>query len=271
MLRTRIITGAVFFGAVCLILCFSHIPWVLGLTVALLCAGAMGEFGAAVGAASRWPGRVVGFLCGGLLTLVPGEWILVAAGVLLPVASVVYWRIMQGLPDRKTLAPWEKLLLGAAILVFLAVIRPLRQRPFGFWELALTLLVCMATDSFAYLIGRKYGRRPLAPTVSPKKTMEGAAGGSLAAAVLLVAVCAVAEILGVVQVRFGLLTLYVLFASVLGQYGDLCLSAVKRVAGIKDFGTLLPGHGGILDRFDSHLLVLPFTYVLFHCFGSVFY
>ena len=271
MFKTRIITGAVFFGAVCLFLRVSHIPWILDLAVALLCGAALGEFGGAVGAKRRWAVRALGFAAGFGLTRLPGKWMLAITCVVLPVAALVCWKIMTELPGRKELKRWEKVLIGAFILVALAVISHLRQSAYGLPALTLALLVCMATDSFAYLIGRKFGRTPLTPTVSPKKTVEGAAAGSLAATVLLVAACAAAELMGLVQVRFGLLTLYVLGASVIGQYGDLCMSAVKRVAGIKDFGKLLPGHGGILDRFDSQLIVIPSTFVIFCCFGSIFY
>lgn len=271
MLGTRVKSGALFLAVVCLFLGLSHIPGILELGTAMLCAAAMGEFAAAAGVPSKGRMRLLGLVCGGVLARIPGTWMVVFCCVLLPMVMLAYRRIMADLPERKALYGWEKVLIGTSITVFLSLPSHLQREEFGLLSLSLSLLVCVATDSFAYLIGRQFGRHPLAPRISPKKTVEGAVGGSLAAAVLLTAIFAAGECFGLLRVRFGMLTVYVLLASVLGQYGDLCLSAVKRVAGIKDFGRLLPGHGGVLDRFDSHLLVLPFSYVIFTCFGGVFY
>lgn len=115
----------------------------------------------------------------------------------------------------------------------------------------LTALCVWATDSFALFVGRAMGRRKLAPRLSPGKTVEGALGGLVAS--LLVGALFGAWILESLNV--GLII--GLIAGVFGQVGDLFASALKREAGIKDFGRLLPGHGGVLDRFDSLLFVAP--------------
>src|SRR5207237_7126291 len=119
-----------------------------------------------------------------------------------------------------------------------------------------------ATDSFAYFAGRAFGRHKLAAAVSPGKTVEGALGG-LAAALIVGA--AGGQLLfvahsGLSPVAFGLLVGGI--AGVLGQVGDLFDSALKREIGIKDFGGILPGHGGVLDRFDSMLFVAPAVAIL---------
>ena len=115
----------------------------------------------------------------------------------------------------------------------------------------LTLFCVWATDSFAFFVGKAWGRRKLAPTVSPNKTVEGALGG-LAAALIVGAV-------------FGQLLLGIpgaglivgAIAGIFGQLGDLFESALKRNLGVKDLGGIIPGHGGILDRFDSLLFAAP--------------
>lgn len=110
------------------------------------------------------------------------------------------------------------------------------------------LVVVWSTDSGAYFVGRKFGSRPLAPEISPNKTVEGMIGGVLTA--LLVASIFIAifqPALGAVN-QVWILTIIV---SLFGQFGDLVESAFKRYFNVKDSGKFLPGHGGMLDRFDS--------------------
>lgn len=130
--------------------------------------------------------------------------------------------------------------------------------PQGFpWLLALVLGVWLG-DSAALLVGRAWGRRPLWPKVSPKKTVEGALATFLGVAVgfLVVSWTFMGE---VDPIR---VPLAVAGVGVLGQLGDLSESLVKRVAGVKDSSGLIPGHGGVLDRLDSFIFSAPFLYYL---------
>ena len=132
----------------------------------------------------------------------------------------------------------------------------------------LTLCFAWGGDSTAYFVGRFFGKHKLAPVVSPNKTVEGAVGGVLGSVVLGVAATAIYQ---AVSGRFVSLTVEVnvkhylliallgVFASILGILGDLFASAIKRQVGLKDYGTIFPGHGGILDRFDSVMFVAPFV------------
>lgn len=127
------------------------------------------------------------------------------------------------------------------------------------------LIVIWSTDIGAYLVGRKYGKHKLAPTISPNKTIEGAIGGILSAVVLAGLFLFLAPTKDIFPYNnWVMLALTVVF-SIVGQLGDLVESAYKRHYGVKDSGTILPGHGGILDRFDSLLFVLP-TMALFGIF-----
>lgn len=124
------------------------------------------------------------------------------------------------------------------------------------WTLFL-LLVVFATDTSAYLVGRVIGRTPLAPSISPNKTREGAAAGLIGA----VAASVLANsLLGLDAIIWQVAALGVIIGA-LGQLGDLAESRLKRKAGVKDSGWLIPGHGGILDRLDSIVYVLPATHL----------
>lgn len=124
--------------------------------------------------------------------------------------------------------------------------------------LLLTVFCVWATDSFAFFVGRSLGKHKLAPNLSPGKTVEGAAGG-FAFGVLF------GGLFGWVFFRnVGLGLAVGAVAGIFGQVGDLFESALKRELGIKDFGGILPGHGGVLDRFDSLLFVGPLAALLFH-------
>jgi phosphatidate cytidylyltransferase len=126
--------------------------------------------------------------------------------------------------------------------------------------LTLTLAILFATwatDTAAYFTGRAIGKHKLWAAISPNKTIEGAIGGIIAAVIVLVGFSFFSE-----SLSLGFAIVLAGVVSVSGQLGDLLESAVKRVLGVKDSGQLLPGHGGVLDRFDSLLFVFPTLHLL---------
>ncbi|HHW14355.1 MAG TPA: phosphatidate cytidylyltransferase [Firmicutes bacterium] len=137
----------------------------------------------------------------------------------------------------------------------------IRLRTGSFWLLAAGFILIWANDVFAYAVGVNLGRHRLAPRVSPKKSVEGAVGGLVAAGI---AAIVVRSWLGLGPGRALGVGLAVALA---GQVGDLVESALKREAGLKDSGRILPGHGGFLDRFDSSLLGFPVLYFLVRLLG----
>lgn len=151
--------------------------------------------------------------------------------------------------------------LATALYPSIFVAHLVALRGGGLYPLLLAVLVTWATDTAAFFVGSAAGRRPLWPKISPNKTVEGALGG----------------IGGGVAVSMGLATLYGLpigpwafvglVASIGAQLGDLLESGLKRHAGVKDSGTLLPGHGGVLDRMDSLFLSGTIVYYLMHVVG----
>ncbi len=118
-------------------------------------------------------------------------------------------------------------------------------------------VVAFASDAGAYFAGVKLGKHKLAPVVSPNKTIEGVAGGLIAATVGMILYGLVLQLFLNYRVNYAIAILYGLLGSGIGCFGDLCFSVIKRQTGIKDYGNLIPGHGGVLDRFDSMMAVAP--------------
>ncbi|KAB3531347.1 phosphatidate cytidylyltransferase [Alkaliphilus serpentinus] len=119
----------------------------------------------------------------------------------------------------------------------------------------LAFITAWASDTFAYFAGNFFGKRKLCPTISPKKTVEGAIGGGLGSMLSC-------GIFGYLVIGENILAIIIigLIGSIFSMLGDLTASIIKRHIGIKDYGNLIPGHGGILDRFDSILFTAPFVY-----------
>ncbi len=145
------------------------------------------------------------------------------------------------------------------IPVLLSFICLVRDKSFGEFFVWLIFICAWGCDTGAYFVGILFGKHKLAPALSPKKTIEGALGG-VAFATLFAYIFGfiVSTVFSLKEVNIPLsCTVIGLVGSVFAQFGDLAASAIKRYANIKDFGRLIPGHGGILDRFDSILLTAP--------------
>ena len=117
-------------------------------------------------------------------------------------------------------------------------------------------------DTGAYFAGRFFGKHKLAPVISPKKTVEGAVGGVISAVLGMLIYGAVMDLFFHMEVNYIFAAIYGLASAVGSVFGDLCFSVVKRQTGIKDYGNLIPGHGGVLDRFDSMMVVGPLAEAL---------
>ncbi len=141
------------------------------------------------------------------------------------------------------------------------------QTPEGFYLLLLPVLVTWAGDTCAYFAGKKFGRRRLAPRISPGKTVEGGVAGLLGAVATGFALGFLLDDSRNLPVSPAAAALIGLFLGVAGQLGDLVESRLKRKAGVKDSGSILPGHGGILDRFDALFITIPLAYGLVALIG----
>lgn len=154
-------------------------------------------------------------------------------------------------------------LVGGLVLplMFGAVVR-LHAWEQGRFYVLIPFVVCFLSDTGAYFTGLSIGKHKLAPVISPKKTVEGAIGGSLGAIIGMVIYCVILQNCFDFEVNYFFAVIYGIFGSAAGIFGDLCFSVIKRQTGIKDYGNLIPGHGGILDRFDSMMVVAPLVEIL---------
>ncbi|MGH8493462.1 MAG: phosphatidate cytidylyltransferase [Moraxellaceae bacterium] len=173
--------------------------------------------------------------------------------------SVAFWllalRLVMGYPANAALWARGLLLAPLGLLLLLpAWLGLVTLHAASPWWLMYLFLLVWGADTGAYFAGRAFGRHKLAPSVSPGKTLEGFAGGLLLTMTLAVAVAVWRDLAGVRLAAFLGLSLLTVLASVLG---DLFESMVKRHAGIKDSGTIFPGHGGALDRIDSLTAAAP--------------
>lgn len=134
----------------------------------------------------------------------------------------------------------------------------------GLFMVIITLCGAWLADTGAYFAGTFFGKTPLCPQISPKKTVEGVVGGVVCNGIFMIIIGLFYEFaLKGVALHYFPLFLCGMICALLGLAGDLTASMIKRQCGIKDYGNIMPGHGGIMDRFDSVLLVTPFMYYAF--------
>lgn len=147
----------------------------------------------------------------------------------------------------------------------------LRNAPNGHFWVWLIVISAWGSDTFAYFTGKTIGKYKLAPVLSPKKTIEGSIGGIVGAGILSYIYTIIYTQFGAYAVRQHMLWIIVatMLGAIISQFGDLAASAVKRYYNQKDYGYILPGHGGILDRCDSFLFVAPIIYMVVTMVQSV--
>lgn len=269
MLGQRLLTAAIL--APLFIAAIYLLPlWAFALTFALVITLGAGEWARLAllesnVSSARWIAMGLILLLCGLLWTQPAWWVpMLWIGV--PLWLLAIWQVLRyrrpDVPSKVQAPPvepsawwqgWLGLVFGLVLLASawcsLLVIRQLTD---GSHLLLMLFAIVWLADAGAYFSGRAFGSKALAPHVSPGKTWEGALGGGLASVVV---VCLGLLVVGWFDVRWLPVLLGLVVVSV---FGDLFESVLKRSAGMKDSGTLLPGHGGVLDRIDSIIAVLPF-------------
>jgi phosphatidate cytidylyltransferase len=261
---TRVLSGAALLLLAIIVVWFAPAPLFLAAATGLVVLACIEYVGLARASGIALPAAVVcaaaALTCAAFATSQTGAAVgrvtlpivLMAAFLLLGTLSVMRWRGDAGALGSIGAALFPTLYVGLPVGA-MCVVRETRGRE----ALFLLMLTVVASDTGQYYTGRAFGRRPLAATISPKKTIEGAVGGFVFGALLLATIGhwwlpavspAVRALLGVSVVAVGIV-------------GDLFESMLKRSVGVKDSSALIPGHGGVLDRIDALLFAAPLYYV----------
>lgn len=255
----RTITGAIITICTCVFLHYSHIPQVMIWGCVIIVSLAVCEVYNAAGIGNDIKKFLPGVLVAIALFVIPIPYYSNLLMVILP-AAIVFFAFVMGRQDMFRFDNSHKVFLLAILIALLLRAMPqLRYIENGLYYLTGAVIACFATDVAAYMVGSKLGRHKLLPKVSPNKTKEGAAAGIAAATLVLLIYGYVLKESVECSINWLRLFFYAVSASVIGQFGDLSMSVVKRVCGVKDFGNIFPGHGGILDRLDSHIFAVAFT------------
>lgn len=191
---------------------------------------------------------------------------LTTVGVLVTASAAIWMRGIDGAPLLATAATVFGAYYTGALIAYGLFLRHMPGIE-GAWHgtaiVFAPVLVTWASDTFAYFVGRRWGTRKLIPRVSPGKTVQGAIGAILGSVAIAVGYAYVLQSFSTYRLTIIEAIVFGLLISVAAQMGDLAESLLKRDSGVKDSGTLLPGHGGALDRFDSLLFTLPIAYLFF--------
>lgn len=255
--------------------------WVLALLLAVIAALAALEFYRMAGRKDARPLAALGAATAAAFVLVaalspeagPSGFGYLLTVATLVIATVAIWgRGVEGQPLLSIAATLTGAVYAGALLSFGLFLRHLPGIESAWHGTALVfapVLLTWTSDTFAYFAGRAWGRRKLIPRVSPGKTVEGAVGALVGSVVVGAAYTLLLRSFGSYVPTLIEGALFGLLISVVAQVGDLAESLLKRDTGVKDSGTLLPGHGGALDRFDSLLFTLPFAYFFLRYWVSV--
>ena len=276
-MKTRIITAAI---SAALLLAVLFSPWTALLTVAvsLICGVAVYEVITVMGLAKYRDSSIAAVLFSVLcpwFSRMNGGFVFVVF-LLYVLAMLVFWFLSrETLSLEKTGKMFITSLLISLSLSCLSHLRMagVKRDSDGLFYVFLALIIAWMADSGAYFIGTFFGKHKLCPRLSPKKTVEGLFGG-IATSVLMSLFAGFiyqsCVLSGEACVSYGEIFVLSLICAPLSVLGDLFASSIKRRNGAKDFGKIFPGHGGMMDRFDSLLFVLPVVYLAIRVFPLVY-
>lgn len=255
----RFISGMIFFLAVAVILIFGN-STAVNLTISAVAIIAINEYFNSLSKkykVERWIGNILAILLA-FINVLPKEMLILMfpIGIALLFFKVIITEMKTNFVDIAITGFGIIYIIG--FIMFIPLIYMSEHGKLLIWYLAIS---AWGTDTFAYLVGIKFGKHKLTP-ISPKKSIEGSIGGIVGSTLIAIIYTYFINKICNAGISYLEITGIAVVLSVLSQIGDLAASSIKRYVDIKDFGKIIPGHGGMLDRIDSILFIAPFAYFL---------
>ena len=255
----RFISGMILFLAVAVILIFGN-STAVNLTISAVAIIAINEYFNSLSKkykVERWIGNILAILLA-FINVLPKEMLILMfpIGIALLFFKVIITEMKTNFVDIAITGFGIIYIIG--FIMFIPLIYMSEHGKLLIWYLAIS---AWGTDTFAYLVGIKFGKHKLTP-ISPKKSIEGSIGGIVGSTLIAIIYTYFINKICNAGISYLEITGIAVVLSVLSQIGDLAASSIKRYVDIKDFGKIIPGHGGMLDRIDSILFIAPFAYFL---------
>lgn len=264
-MKQRVLSGAVLvLFCVAIIVFNTSFPLALNIAVALISLIAMHEIVKAMGLEKKWFLCLPSLAAAAAVPFCEGDLQLLVYAIFTALVFTAMLLYHKETSFKEVGVLYSMVVLIPSALQCLVALRNLNPAH-GMYYVLIAVFSAWVADAGAYFAGTFFGKHKLCPEISPKKTVEGAIGGMLVNVLFMVlsgVVLSQGMYHGTVQAHYLPLVLVGLFGSPISILGDLSFSLIKRSCNIKDFGSLIPGHGGILDRFDSVIFTAPFVYLL---------
>ena len=259
----RILTGVIGLPAVALILIFGNI-YLIDVFFGIVAVISIYEYVNCFNKDNKpieWIGYLSCFLIA-ILHIIPSEYYLYVLSITISIIIAILFMYIIFSNMKITLKDVMITLFGIFYIVFFLTFIPLthglQNGKFLIWYI---LISAWGTDTFAYFVGSKFGKHKFSK-ISPKKSIEGCIGGTIGAVIIATIYTLAINKFASLNISYLYIIPIVFILSILSQIGDLSASSIKRTVGIKDYGEIIPGHGGMLDRIDSIIFIAPFAYFL---------
>ena len=259
----RIVSALIGFPLVAIIIVLGN-KYIVDVAMAIIAGIAIHEYLNAVSKKAK-PVRWVAYLsciCIAFIHIVPAKFIPTIGFIAIPTILLILFIQIILTNMKTTFSDIAYTFLGICYAVFfsmcIAIVRGMENGKVLIWY---AIIAAWGTDIFAYLIGKRFGKHKFSK-ISPNKSIEGCIAGIIGTIIFTIGFTYVMNIAFNMQISLIKTTIIGVVLSVIGQIGDFAASSIKREVEVKDFGNLIPGHGGMLDRIDSLLFIAPFAYVL---------
>ena len=260
-MKKRILTGAVLTIIVGLFVGFSHIPYVINAFSCILSCFCIYEVLRATEVISKNSFYIVPFLLCAIISFAKIPYYIYIISVLFIINIIVFSIMMKKIDTFSLKEKYKSYLFSLYIPFAFKALAEVRLEENGLFLLITTIVVTAFTDIFAHLCGTAFGKTKFIEKISPKKTIEGSLSGvfvTLAVSLILITIHSKCTS---ISINYLYTTIFLILLSLVGEFGDLSMSTIKRICGIKDYSNILPGHGGILDRFDNLLFTAPYVFI----------